>query len=480
MLFNSLEFLLFLPIVFFLYWFVFNKDLRLQNLLLLIASYFFYGWWSWEFMGLLALSTLLDYIYGFSVASPNRKKARLFLWLSIINNLGILAVFKYFNFFASQLQEGFEILGLHMNPVVLNVALPVGISFYTFHGMSYVFDIYRGQQKPVKSLIDYGVFVSFFPLLVAGPIERANHLLPQVQRRRVFSYATAVEGGRLILWGLFKKVIIADSLAVVVDEIFLNYQHAGSVELIIGALFFAFQIYGDFSGYSDIALGTAKLFGIELLSNFRFPYFSRDIAEFWRRWHISLSSWFRDYLYIPLGGSRVGKAKAVRNTFIIFLVSGFWHGANWTFIVWGFIHACGFMPLLLMNRNRKYISDVVAQERNWPTAREFFQMLTTFAFVTFAWIFFRADSISQAAEYVWGILTRVNRVSSDLIDRSTATGFLLIALLLFLDWNFRYNERQLKAIPNLFLRRLVYAALIVALVVSILISNSQSFIYFQF
>lgn len=480
MLFNSLEFLLFLPIVFFLYWFVFNKELRLQNLLLLIASYFFYGWWSWEFMGLLALSTLLDYIYGFSVASPNRKKARIFLWLSIINNLGILAIFKYFNFFASQFQQGFEMLGLHMNPVVLNVALPVGISFYTFHGMSYVFDIYRGVQKPVKSLIDYGVFVSFFPLLVAGPIERANHLLPQVQKRREFNYSTAVEGGRLILWGLFKKVIIADSLAGVVDEIFLNYQHAGSAELVVGALFFAFQIYGDFSGYSDIALGTAKLFGIELLSNFRFPYFSRDIAEFWRRWHISLSSWFRDYLYIPLGGSRVGKVKAVRNTFIIFLVSGFWHGANWTFIVWGFIHACGFMPLLLTNRNRKYVSDVVAQGRSLPTGREFLQMLSTFVFVTFAWIFFRADSIGQAAEYVWGILSRVNQFNAGSFGWSTATGFALIAILLLLDWNFRYNERQLKSIPNLYLRRLVYASLIVALVVAILISNSQSFIYFQF
>jgi D-alanyl-lipoteichoic acid acyltransferase DltB (MBOAT superfamily) len=346
--------------------------------------------------------------------------------------------------------------------------------------MSYVFDIYRGVQKPVKSLIDYGVFVSFFPLLVAGPIERANHLLPQVQKRREFNYSTAVEGGRLILWGLFKKVIIADSLAGVVDEIFLNYQHAGSAELVVGALFFAFQIYGDFSGYSDIALGTAKLFGIELLSNFRFPYFSRDIAEFWRRWHISLSSWFRDYLYIPLGGSRVGKVKAVRNTFIIFLVSGFWHGANWTFIVWGFIHACGFMPLLLTNRNRKYVSDVVAQGRSLPTGREFLQMLSTFVFVTFAWIFFRADSIGQAAEYVWGILSRVNQFNAGSFGWSTATGFALIAILLLLDWNFRYNERQLKSIPNLYLRRLVYASLIVALVVAILISNSQSFIYFQF
>lgn len=262
-------------------------------------------------MGLLALSTLLDYAYGFWVASPSRKKAKLFLWLSILNNLGILGVFKYYNFFATQFKVGFEHLGLHTHPVLLNFALPIGISFYTFHGMSYVFDIYHGRQKPVTNFIDYAVFVSFFPLLVAGPIERANHLLPQVQKERRFSYSQAVDGCRLILWGMFKKVVIADSLAETVDAIFDNYQEQNGFTLINGAIAFSFQIYGDFSGYSDIALGTAKLFGFELLSNFKFPYFSRDIAEFWRRWHISLSSWFRDYLYIPLGGSRQGKIRSI-------------------------------------------------------------------------------------------------------------------------------------------------------------------------
>lgn len=285
--------------------------MRWQNALLLAASYFFYGWWSYEFMGLLALSTLLDYAYGFWVASPSRKKAKLFLWLSILNNLGILGVFKYYNFFATQFKVGFEHLGLHTHPVLLNFALPIGISFYTFHGMSYVFDIYHGRQKPVTNFIDYAVFVSFFPLLVAGPIERANHLLPQVQKERRFSYSQAVDGCRLILWGMFKKVVIADSLAETVDAIFDNYQEQNGFTLINGAIAFSFQIYGDFSGYSDIALGTAKLFGFELLSNFKFPYFSRDIAEFWRRWHISLSSWFRDYLYIPLGGSRQGKIRSI-------------------------------------------------------------------------------------------------------------------------------------------------------------------------
>lgn len=325
MLFNTFEYFLFLPIVFILYWFVFKRSYKWQNGLVLVASYFFYAWWDWRFLGLLALSTLLDYSYGFWVASPNKRKAKLFLWLSVINNLGILAVFKYYNFFATELKTLLGQMGMECHPVLLDIALPVGISFYTFHGMSYVFDIYRDQLKPVRSFIDYAVFVSFFPLLVAGPIERANHLLPQIQKPRVFDYQQAVQGGRLILWGLFKKVLIADVMAITADEIFMNPEQFNALSLIIGVLAFSFQIYCDFSGYTDIALGTAKLFGFELLTNFKFPYFSRDIAEFWKRWHISLSSWFRDYLYIPLGGSRNGMAKAVRNTFIIFLVSGFWH-----------------------------------------------------------------------------------------------------------------------------------------------------------
>ena len=483
MLFNSFEFLIFLPIVFVLYWFVFNKKLNWQNGLVLIASYFFYGWWSWKFMGLLMLSTALDYAYGFWVASPNRKKAKLFLWLSIINNLGILAVFKYYNFFALQIQSGLELLGLHTNPILLELALPIGISFYTFHGMSYVFDIYRGQQKPVKNFIDYAVFVSFFPLLVAGPIERANHLLPQVQKSRSFNYTQAVEGCRLILWGLFKKVVIADSLAEIVDEIFQNYDTHNATTLIVGAIAFSFQIYGDFSGYSDIALGTAKLFGFELLSNFKFPYFSRDIAEFWRRWHISLSSWFRDYLYIPLGGSKNGKLKAVRNTFIIFLVSGFWHGASWNFIVWGFLHACGFLPLLLLNRNRKHLTDVVAQDRLFPNLKELWQMATTFVFVSFAWIFFRAESMPIAVSYI-------NQIGRSLIEYPQQlwmlpggkTAFLYIIPLIVCDWYLRRDERKLKAFKNRKMNYLLYILLVFITFWKLNLCSGQKidFIYFQF
>jgi alginate O-acetyltransferase complex protein AlgI len=479
MLFNSFEFFIFLPIVFILYWFVANRSLSWQNVLLLGASYFFYGWWSYRFLGLLILSTLLDYLYGFGVASDNRRKAKLFLWLSIVNNLGILAVFKYYNFFATEISTGLAQLGLHANPVLLNVALPIGISFYTFHGMSYVFDINRGKQKPVRNFVEYSVFVAFFPLLVAGPIERAGHLLPQVQKKRTFSYNQAIEGCRLILWGMFKKVVIADTIAETVDVMFSNYHQFNGVSLIVGAIAFGFQIYGDFSGYSDIALGTAKLFGFELLSNFRFPYFSRDVAEFWRRWHISLSSWFRDYLYIPLGGSKEGKLRAVRNIVIIFLVSGFWHGAKWNFIAWGFIHACGFLPLLLLNTNRKHVSDIVAEDRSFPTFRELIQMLSTFAFVTFAWIFFRADSMAAAIGYLRQIV--VSLIQNPLQVLSLPFGkatFMYIIPLVLIDWYLRRDERVLR-VPDRF-RILLYFAFTVIVMYFMLRSGETSFIYFQF
>lgn len=472
MLFNSFEFLIFIPIVFVLYWFVF-KPLRWQNGLVLVASYFFYGWWSWKFMVLLGISTFLDYLYGFSVASPNRKKARFFLWLSIINNLGILGVFKYYNFFATEFQQAFALIGWHTSPVLLHVAIPIGISFYTFHGMSYVFDIYRGKQKPVTNLVDYSVFVSFFPLLVAGPIERANHLLPQIQKKRFFDYTRAVEGCRLILWGLFKKVVIADSLATIVDNLFNNYHDQHGVSLIIGAIAFSFQIYGDFSGYTDIALGTAKLFGFELLSNFRFPYFSRDVAEFWRRWHISLSSWFRDYLYIPLGGSKQGKLKAVRNTFIIFLVSGFWHGASWNFITWGFIHACAFLPLLLLQRNRKHDSDVVAQNRSYPTLKELWQIGATFAFVTFAWVFFRAKDMKEAFGYLKGIFSNYKQ-PQDFLSYSNV--FYYIIPLILGDWWLRRDERNLK-VPK---RGKTIIYIMLGVLVLFYFGKKTNFIYFQF
>ena len=430
-------------------------------------------------MLVLVLCTMLDFFYGFLVASSNRKKATFFLWLSIINNLGILAIFKYYDFFALQFKNGFDLLGLHTNPILLNFALPIGISFYTFHGMSYVFDIYREKQKPVGNFIDYAVFVSFFPLLVAGPIERASHLLPQVQQKRYFSYSQSVEGCRLILWGLVKKVVIADSLAITVDQIFQHPTNYNGITLIVGAIAFSIQIYGDFSGYSDIAIGSAKLLGFELLSNFKFPYFSRDIAEFWRRWHISLTSWFRDYLYIPLGGSKKGKFITIRNVFIIFLVSGFWHGASWNFIFWSAIHACVFLPLLILNHNRKNVNSVVAYNRLFPSIKEFKQMSITFILVTFAFVFFRSNEINNALFFFKHIFESILAHPGQItLFPPEYEVFIYILPLVLFDWHIRHNERVLKFPENKILRYLFYILLSVLIFLSF--SKNDSFIYFQF
>lgn len=479
MLFNSLNFTLFLPIVFFFYWFVFNKNLKLQNILLLSVSYFFYACWDWRFMFLLIFSTLLDYFTGLKMSESNSQQRKKFwFWLSISINLGFLGVFKYYNFFTSSFAEALGNLGLQVNPSTLNIILPVGISFYTFHGLSYVIDIYKGKIQPERNFIDYAVFVSFFPLLVAGPIERATHLLPQIQRKRQFDYINAVEGLRQILWGLFKKIVIADNCADVVNTIFDNPGGQPGSMLVLGAVFFAFQIYGDFSGYSDIALGTARLFGIELLKNFSFPYFSRDIAEFWRRWHISLSTWFRDYLYIPLGGSKVGLWKKVRNTFIIFIVSGFWHGANWTFIIWGALNALFIMPSILFNTNRDNLN-IVAEGKYLPSLRDFLKIVLTFSLTAFAWIFFRAESVSQAIQYINGIFSPSLFVKPD-ISESTLVISLLVFGFLLVEWIGREGHFSLSNLNKLPVpaRWSFYFSLI--LLMFIYQGEAQTFIYFQF
>ena len=393
MIFNSFEFLFFLPVIFVLYWFAVKNKPRHQNMLLLVASYYFYANWDYRFLFLLVFSTVLDYFCGLKIQQNQGKAIKKFwFWLCVSINLGFLGVFKYYNFFAASFVDMLAGFGVQANASTLNIILPVGISFYTFHGLSYVIDIYKERIKPEKNFVDYAVFVSFFPLLVAGPIERATHLLPQIQSKRVFNYQSAADGLRQILWGLFMKVVVADNCAVVVNQVFDNPESQNSGSLAIGAVFFAFQIYGDFSGYSNIALGTARLFGIELLRNFSYPYFSRDIAEFWRRWHISLSTWFRDYLYIPLGGSKGGLSMQIRNTLIIFIVSGFWHGANWTFIIWGTLNALYILPLVVFNLNRKN-TNIVAENSFLPSVKEVLQMVLTFAITTLAWIFFRAACI---------------------------------------------------------------------------------------
>ena len=482
MIFNSLNFTLFLSIVFVFYWFVTNKSLKIQNILLLVSSYFFYACWDWRFLFLLIFSTVLDYYTGIKMSdAKNQASKKFWFWLSISFNLGFLGVFKYYNFFAASFADAIANFGMQVNPLTLKVILPVGISFYTFHGLSYVIDIYKDRIKAEKNFIDYSVFVSFFPLLVAGPIERATHLLPQIQKKRVFNFENAVDGLKQILWGLFKKVVIADNCAKFANIIFDNYTDYSGSTLALGAVFFAFQIYGDFSGYSDIALGTARLFGIDLLRNFAFPYFSRDIAEFWRRWHISLSTWFRDYLYIPLGGSKGGIWMKVRNTFIIFLVSGFWHGANWTFIIWGLLNALFIMPSIIFNTNRTNL-DIVAQGKLFPTLKEFLSILFTFSLTVFAWIFFRSNTIDQALGYISRIFSAsffsVPLVKVDMYDTYI---YALVMLFIIIEWLGREQKYALAQVmpnkPKVY-RWAFYYLLIV--IIFIFAGSNQEFIYFQF
>lgn len=484
MLFNSINFAIFLPIVFLLYWFFTNKNLKLQNALLLVSSYFFYATWDWRFMFLLLFSTLLDYVTGLKMQnSENKKQKQFWFWLSIIINLGFLGVFKYYNFFAESFAESAGHLGWKVSPLLLNVILPVGISFYTFHGLSYVIDVYRDRIKAERNFVDYAVFVSFFPLLVAGPIERATHLLPQIKKRRTFDYTQAADGLRQLLWGLFKKIVIADNCAVFANEIFNNSADMNGSTLVLGALFFTFQIYGDFSGYSDIAIGTARLFGIDLLRNFAYPYFSRDMAEFWRRWHISLSSWFKDYLYIPLGGSKGGDWMRIRNTFIIFIVSGFWHGANWTFIVWGLLNALFILPSIIKKTNRVNI-EIVAKGKILPTLKELIQIVTTFALTVFAWIFFRAENLEHAINYISGIFscTLFNYPKFEGMEKLW-TIIILLVIFMLIEWKGRENQFAIEGIKKVGVKSLRWLTYITILITIYFYGNfgeTVEFIYFQF
>lgn len=477
MLFNSFEFAIFLPIVFLLYWFVFNHSLRQQNLFVVVASYVFYGWWDWRFLLLIVFTSFCSYGSGLLIAKFREapRKAKAVNVANIVVNLLILGVFKYYDFFVTSFADLF--LGGKTDGLLLKVILPVGISFYTFQALSYSIDVFRGRMEPTRDVIQFFAYVSFFPQLVAGPIERATNLLPQFAKPRSFDYSMGVDGLRQILWGLFKKIVVADNCAVFVDRVFSTYQTQTGSTLLLAAVFFAFQIYGDFSGYSDIAIGTAKLFGIKLMRNFNVPYFSRDIAEFWRRWHISLTTWFRDYVYIPMGGSRCSKAKIIRNTFVIFLLSGFWHGANWTFIAWGAYHAFLFLPLILMGKNRKY-RDNVAEGCILPNLKELGQMLLTFFLVVIGWIIFRAESIGQAWAFIGQMCT-----SSILSvpDAPGVTGFsVAIVLMLVVEWVQRDKPHALDLtnIQSCVLRYVIYV-FILFLTFS-LGGRAENFIYFQF
>lgn len=482
MLFNSIDFAIFLPLVFLLYWFIFNKSLKHQNFLIVVASYVFYGWWDWRFLSLIFFSTLVDYFIGVLLKQENNQvRRKILLWVSISINLGFLGFFKYFNFFQDNFVAAFSFFGTQIQSNSLNIILPVGISFYTFQTLSYTIDVYNRKLEPTKSLIDFMAFVSFFPQLVAGPIERATNLLPQFYVKREFNYRNAVDGMRQILWGLFKKIVIADNCAYFANLIFNNSDEYSGSTLFLGAVFFTFQIYGDFSGYSDIAIGTSKLFGFNLMQNFAYPYFSRDIAEFWRRWHISLSTWFRDYLYIPLGGSRGGMWAKIRNTFIIFIVSGFWHGANWTFVIWGALNAIYFLPLLLSNKNRNNIG-IVAQGEMLPTLKEFLLISKTFALTVFAWIFFRAKDMSHAINYIREIFSWsfFNLPKFDGL-REAIIIMILTTIFICIEWMGREKQYALQEFGQKwkpFLRYTFYYSLLFAIIW--FGTKEQEFIYFQF
>lgn len=539
MLFNSIEFAVFLPIVFLLYWFVFDYALRrckhqllLQNLFIVVASYVFYGWWNWRFLILIAITTLCSFLSGLLIEYSLRVKdcedtattgggkssqvfkqliahPRLWLWLNILLNLAILGTYKYYDFFVRSFAELF---GCQADSLLLHLVLPVGISFYTFQALSYSIDVYRRQIQPTHDIIAFTAFLSFFPQLVAGPIERATNLLPQFLQKRHFDYTQAVDGMRQILWGLFKKIVVADNCATYVDTVFADYTAYSGSTLLLAAVLFSIQIYGDFSGYSDIAIGTAKLFGIRLMRNFNVPYFSRDIAEFWRRWHISLTTWFRDYVYIPLGGSRPAvpdrirhreaykKAVIIRNTFIIFLLSGFWHGANWTFIAWGAYHAFLFLPLILLGKNRRYrdtvatvtlpstnedhngiVSSGTAKAKLLPSFREAAQMLLTFTLAVFGWIIFRATGTNTLVGWVSGIFTPSLFTIPWLINRifyiPLAVSILIMGIT---EWLQRTKPHGLEIsnVHSITIRLAIYYVLIFLIVINS--GQEQSFIYFQF
>ncbi|MDO4728066.1 MAG: MBOAT family O-acyltransferase [Bacteroidota bacterium] len=482
MVFNSIDFVIFLSIVFVVYWYFTNQNLRLQNLFLLTVGYVFYGWWDWRFLIFIMFSTLVDYTAGRLLKNQeNATKRKLLLYMSLITNIGMLCYFKYYNFFIENFVEAFSFFGRKPNITTLNIILPVGISFYTFQTLSYTIDVYQRKLEPSRDIVAFASYVSFFPQLVAGPIERAKSLLPQFYKKRIFDYSKAVDGMRQILWGLFKKIVIADNCVQYVDVIFDNSSlYSGSV-LVLGALLFAFQIYGDFSGYSDIAIGISRLLGFNLTRNFHFPYFSRDVAEFWRRWHISLSTWFRDYLYIPLGGSRGGIMIKIRNTFIIFIVSGFWHGANWTFILWGVLNAIYFLPLLILNKNRINIG-VVAEGKIFPNLRETLQMFFTFGLIVLAWIFFRADNIGHAFIYISNIFSPSLFTFPELshfpkIDRQ----IIILVIFIVTEWNGRANEFALQTLGLKW--KSIYRYLLYMLIILCLFyfgGEEKQFIYFQF
>ena len=480
MLFNSFEFLVFLPIVFLLYWFIF-RGRKWQNFLIVFASYVFYGWWDWRFLLLIALTSLCSYSSGLLLEyyEGQRKMQLAVSAANIVFNLGILGVFKYYNFFVENLDAMFGLMGFHLDWVTIRVILPVGISFYTFQALSYTIDIYQKKLPATHDIVEFFAYISFFPQLVAGPIERATNLLPQFQKRRQFDYAMAVDGMRQMLWGFLKKLVVADNCAMVVNDYWNQYMDLPGVSLFFIGVLFTFQIYCDFSGYSDIAIGCSRLFGFNLMQNFNFPYFSRSIPEFWRRWHISLTTWFRDYIYFPLGGSRCDKRKTIRNVFIVWGISGLWHGANWTFISWGLFHASLLAVYSIFGINTKY-NQVVASGKIIPSIKETLQIALTFFLVVIGWIIFRAETMTQAVDYLSAMIT--NKFFDVSMLKGTVYLFLGL-LLLFIEWLQQDKQHALQfANVRPFNYRLVRWGIYYVILWMIVkfTGNVQTFIYFQF
>lgn len=480
--FNSLDFAFFLPIVFVLYWLWFYKNNRSRSIFLTAVSYVFYGWWDYRFLGLIVISTLCDYIIGIALEkNKDPQKRKLALWLSVAINLGILGFFKYCNFFVEAFQDAFSVFGYTLGGTSLEILLPVGISFYTFQTLSYTIDVYRKDIKACHDLGAFAAYVSFFPQLVAGPIERAKNLLPQFYNAKKFDPGQAIYGLRLILFGLFKKMVVADQCALVVNAVYQHPENQSSVSLAVATLCFAVQIYGDFSGYTDIAIGTARLFGFKLSKNFAYPYFSRSIAEFWRRWHISLTTWFKDYLYIPLGGSRAGKSKTLRNVFIIFLVSGFWHGASWNFILWGGIHASLFLPSLLTNSNRKHLN-VVPTLRSLSGVKNLVRLIVTGVLVVLAWVPFRAENLSDTLTVYRALFLGMDWSLSSLSgERQIAISLGMAGILFAFEWRNRHFAFAMDSVSKWRKgsRWMCYMAL--GLLLLFFASMKETpFIYFQF
>ena len=481
MLFNSIHFLIFFPIVITLYFIVKHKY---RWILLLAASYYFYMSWKAEYAVLLLLSTIITFYTAIAMAkSSSQKLKQFYLWISILVNISMLFFFKYANFATDSVREFLALFSIHFEPFVLNVLLPVGISFYTFQAISYSIDIYNNKINPELNFGIYALYHSFFPQLVAGPIERAGNLLHQFYEEHKFEYKRVVDGLKLMLWGFFKKVVVADRLAIIVNTIYNNVGDYTGIYLLIGTIFFAFQIYCDFSGYSDIAIGSAQIMGFRLMDNFKRPYFSKSIPEFWRRWHISLSSWFRDYVYIPLGGSKISVPRWYFNLFSIFLISGLWHGAKWTFIIWGALHGIYMISSQITKKWRESIVDKTGLGK-FPRIHYAFKIIFVFSLVCFSWIFFRANNVHDAFYIILKIFSNFNlEFSAHVLNIGWPT--LIIALSSIALLEFVHIIQSYISIREFLDSKALYIrwSILVILIISILLFGEFSqteFIYFQF